>query len=137
MRNVLLAALCFAAPLHAADDKPAVRTLDLNGVRVVAEKDAGRPAPVEVKDAEALAVSPLFPDAASRDAIKKQVNFATEKLVVFAWSGSGGDVLTPELKVTDTKAVTAFTYTHGRTRDIRRHALVFAVPKDAIVEVQK
>ena len=137
MRTAMLtAALFLAAPLS-ADDGPAVRALDLKGVRVVSVEDFGEPKAVEVKTDEDLAKSTMFTDADGRDAIKKQLDFTKEKLVVFAWSGSGGDKLTPELKTADKKTVAVFAYAAGKTFDLRRHALVFAVPKDAAVEVKK
>ena len=139
MRTAMLTAALFLAAPVSAEDKPAkqeVRALELKGVRVVTA-DFAEPKASEVTTDEEFAKSPLFPDADSRDAIKKQVNFAKEKLVVFGWSGSGGDKLTPELTTADKKTVAAFTYKAGATDDVRRHALVFAVPKDATVEVRK
>ena len=55
--------------------------------------------------------------------------------MVFVWSGSGGDKLAGALVKRGGTA--AFTYTPGETDDVRRHALAFAVPKDATVEVKK
>jgi hypothetical protein len=60
------------------------------------------------------------------DAVAKEVNFKKEYVVVHAWSGSGGDKL--EMKV-EGKKVT-FHRTLGRTRDLRRHLKVFALPND-------
>ena len=140
MRTAMLAAaVALTAPVLADDKKPnqEVRALDLKGVRVVAAQDFGEPKPTEVRTADDLAKSGLFADAAGRDAIKKQVDFEKEKLVVFAWSGSGRDRLTPELKTADKKSVAVFAYKVGETDDLRRHALAFAVPKDATVEVKK
>ena len=139
MRTTMLTAALFLAAPVLADDKPtkeAVRTLELKGVRVVTP-DFAEPKASEVTTDEELAKSPLFPDADSRDAIKKQLNFAKEKLVVFGWSGSGGDKLTPELTTADKKTVAVFTYKAGVSDDVRRHTLVFAVPKDAMVDVKK
>jgi hypothetical protein len=67
--------------------------------------------------------------------MKKHVDFAKEKLVVFAWAGSGQDKLTPVLPTDGKKAV--FTYKVGATDDFHRHGAIFAVPKDATVEVKK
>jgi hypothetical protein len=136
MRGVFCAAAVLLAVPAFADDKPAVRALDLKGVTVVQPKDfGGPPKPVEIKTAEELAKSAAFADDASRDAVKKQMDFSKEKLVVFAWSGSGQDRIAGELDK-DGKAAT-FAYTAGFTDDLRRHALVFTVPKDAAVKVAK
>jgi hypothetical protein len=58
------------------------------------------------------------------------VNFEKEKLVLFAWGGSGGDKITPDAKTAGT-----FALTRGLTRDFRMHLHLFVVPKDAEVKV--
>jgi hypothetical protein len=130
-----VAAVLVTLPAY-ADDKPGVRALDMKGVKLVQPKDVGaRPKAIEIKSADELAKAAVFADDAGRDAIKKQVNFEKEKLVVFAWSGSGGDKIASALSK-DGKSAT-FSYTAGFTDDLRRHQHVFAVPKDARVEVGK
>jgi len=99
------------------------------------EKGGSAPKPVEIKTAEELAKSPLFADDACRDAIKKQVDFTKEKLVVFVWSGSGQDKLTGTLIKRGGTA--QFTFKAGLTDDLRHHGHVFAVPKDAKVEMAR
>jgi len=136
MRGVLCAVTVIAASPVFADDKTAVRELSLKGVRVVAVEDFGFPKDIEIGTAGQLQDSPLFEDAPSRDAIAKQVNFDREKLVVFAWTGSVNDRLTPEPISTKKKLTAVFVYTAGKTTARCRHALVFAVPKDTIVEVK-
>jgi hypothetical protein len=84
--------------------------------------------PTAIKSADDLAKSPALKDSA--DAIKKEVDFDTQKLVFFAWSGSGGDKIAPDAKTAGT-----FTYTAGLTRDLRPHVHLFVVPKDAEVKV--
>lgn len=116
------------------NDKPAVRTLDLKGVKFVHPPGAQPPTPTEIKSAEELTRATAFEDDASREAIKKQVDFTREKLVVFVWSGSGQDKLTPELKTEGKKTMAVFVYKAGATEDLRRHGLVFAVPRDAEVK---
>ena len=133
MRLLALLAAFTLVSVAVAEDKPAVRALDLKGVAL--KHDGNEPKPAEIKSAEELAKAGVFADAAGRDALKKQIDFAKEKLVVFAWSGSGGDKLTPSLAA-DGKKV-AFAYKAGLTDDIQRHGHAFAVPKDATVEVKK
>jgi hypothetical protein len=128
-----VAAVLFAGSAWAfPDDKPQVRLL--KDVKPAESKDYGNPKPVEIKSADDLAKSKAFDDA-GRDAVKKAVNFEKEKVVVFAWSGSGRDRLAGELSKDGKSAV--FTYKVGETDDLRRHSLAFAVPKDAKVEVKK
>jgi hypothetical protein len=138
MKSVVCAVVLFVGAVPAfAEKKPAksaVRALAVKGVLVVPEGNV-EPKPVEIKSDEDLARSSLFMGAGSRDVIKLQVDFDKEKLVVFAWSGSGQDELTGAPGKDDRTAV--FTYKVGLTDDLRRHAFVFAVPKGATVEVKK
>lgn len=134
MRSVLCAVVMLAAIPAFADDKLEVRLL--KDVKPKESEKYGEPKPVEITTADELAKSTAFDDA-NRDAVKKAVNFDKEKLVVLAWSGSGQDRITPELKTTNKKLTAVFTYSAGATDDLRRHAFAFAVPKDAKVEVTK
>jgi hypothetical protein len=122
-------AALFVGPLAAADDKP-VKEIPTQGLKIVPPKGGKATAPTEIKGAEELAKNEALKGAA--DAIAKQVNFEKEKLVFFAWSGSGQDKVAP-----DAKAPGTFTYTRGLTRDLRRHVRLYAVPKGAKVEVKK
>ncbi|AMV30390.1 hypothetical protein VT84_38715 [Gemmata sp. SH-PL17] len=137
MRSGMCAVLMLVVGAAFADEsaKPVARAIDLKDVRVVAQSDGGKPKPSEIKSAKELADSLLFADATGRDAIKKQVDFEKEKIVVFAWSGSGQDKLTAAMSKDGKTA--EFTLKTGLTDDLRRHALVFAVPKDAKVEVKE
>jgi hypothetical protein len=122
------AALVLAGSFAAGDDKAAVREIPTKELKVVPPKGGKATAPTEVKSAEELARNEALKGAA--EAIKKQVNFDKEKLVFFAWAGSGQDRVTP-----DETAPGTFTHTRGLTRDLRRHVRLFAVPKDAAVKV--
>ena len=136
MKSVMcvMAAVLLAVPAFACEVPPNVRALATKGVAFDFSKAGNRPEPVEIKSADELAKSALFADDADRDEIKKQVNFEKEKLVVFVWSGSGQDKLDGALVKRGGTA--QFTYTVGRTDDLRHHGHVFAVPKDAKVEVR-
>ena len=137
MKSVMCAvAVLLAAPVFACGEgPPEVRSLASKGVNFDHEKGGNSPKAAEIKSAEELAKSPLFADDDGRSEIKKQVNFDKEKLVVFVWKGSGQDKLTGALVKRGGTA--QFTYTVGLTDDLRRHAHVFAVPKDAKVEMAK
>ena len=122
------AAILFATTLAAADDKAAVKEIPTKDLKIGFPK-GGRPnMPTEVKSAEDLAKNESLKGAA--DEIKKQVNFDKEKLVFFAWGGSGGDKITADEKTPGT-----FVLKRGLTRDFRMHVMLFAVPKDAEVKV--
>lgn len=124
---VLIAVTLFAAPVL-ADDKPAVKEIPTKELKIPAMRGGKATEPTVIKSADDLAKSPALKDSA--DAIKKEVDFDTQKLVFFAWSGSGGDKIAPDAKTAGT-----FAYTAGLTRDLRPHVHVFVVPKDAEVKV--
>jgi hypothetical protein len=65
--------------------------------------------------------------------LDKQVNFKGEYVVVFSWSGSGGD----KMEMTTEGKKATFTRKFGLTRDLRQHFKVFALPKDFTYEMGK
>jgi hypothetical protein len=64
-----------------------------------------------------------------RDEILKAVKFDQDYLVVFAWSGSGGDRVAFEVAKGAKGNEVVFKRTFGRTDDLREHRKVFAIPK--------
>lgn len=62
-------------------------------------------------------------------ALKKQVDFEKQVVLVFAWRGSGQDKLNVHIGKSNPETV-SFQYSPGRTRDLRPHLYVFAVRKD-------
>jgi hypothetical protein len=137
MKSVVcaVAAVVLAVPAFACEAPPDVKPLLTGDVKFNDAEGGNAPKAVEIKSADELVKSALFADEAGRGLIKKQVNFDKEKLVVFVWSGSGQDKLEGEL--VRRRGTARFTYTVGRTDDLRHHACVFAVPKDAKVEMAK
>src|SRR5262249_41031259 len=92
--------------------------------------------PSEIKTAEELSKSVLFATG-SAEKVAKEVNFEKEKLVLFVWSGSGQDKITGALVTGEKKVTAQFVFSPGFTKDLRRHFLVFVVPKDAEVKVER
>ena len=135
MRHCAALALFLVASAAGAGDKPSVRALDLKAVKLTHAGNA--PEAAVAGSAEELAKVKALADETSRGAVAKQVDFAKEKVVVFAWSGSGGDRLVPELKTDGGKVLVTFTSAAGATDDLREHGFVFAVPKDAVVIIKK
>ncbi len=131
MRFATIAAVLLALPLFAADEKPAVKEIATKDLKVKAPEGGKPTARTEIKTADDLAKSPVLKGAA--DDIKKSVDFAKEKLVLFAWSGSGGDRIAGAAGKDGKTA--EFTYTGGLTFDLRQHVKLFVVPKDAEVKV--
>jgi hypothetical protein len=112
------------------DTSSAVRPLD---VELTGPATGKATAPVVIESADDLAKA--LGDSKAAEAVRKLVNFETEKLLYFAWSGSGKDQIT--YQVADGKGApeVAFTYTRGLTRDFRPHRKLFAVPKAATHKV--
>ncbi len=136
MKSVMcaMAAVLLAVPVR-GENPPEVKPLNLKGVTFDFTKGGNVPTPVELKTAVQLDKTLLLSDDAGRKLLAKQVDFDKFKLVVFVWSGSGGDKLTGALVKRGGTA--QFTYSPGATDDLRRHAHIFAVPKDAKVELTR
>jgi hypothetical protein len=127
-RILLACAAVGGMALTAWAGDPAVRTLDLKGLNLgKAEGKVSEPKVITSNDELAKAVT----DEEALAALKKQVDFGKEKLLLFAWSGSGGDKIATSLGKGDKGAVVTVTYTPGLTRDLRMHHQVLAIPKDA------
>jgi hypothetical protein len=138
MRLCAMLAACVLAPAAAGGEKGGVRKLDLTGVTLVYPEQLTEPKPVEIKSADELAKAKAFGDANGRDAVKKQIDFAKEKLVVFVWAGSGQDRLKVILnQAANTETTARYFYQPGATDDFVRHAAVFAIPKDVTVAAKK
>lgn len=87
--------------------------------------------PVKLATAEDLAKAVEDKDA--REAIAKQVDLKGEYLLLFRWAGSGQD----KVEMAEKDGEVTFTYVRGRTRDLRNHAKLFALPAKATYKVAK
>lgn len=65
---------------------------------------------------------------------KINVDFNKQQVVIFAWQGSGQDRLTGS-QPSDKEAI--FHYTSGRTRDLRTHTAIYALPRGSSVKVMR
>jgi hypothetical protein len=133
MRGVMFVLFAVGSVCSAEDAKP-LTPLDLKGVAVVQPKEGVATKPTEIKSADELAKSPLFGEGGA-EKVGKLVDFKTQKLVVFAWSGSGQDKV--ELTVSAMTPSAVFRYIPGKTRDLRPHFHAYAVPKDVEVKAEK
>ena len=129
----MLAALVVGSLAAAADEKPAIKELDTKDLKLTFPRGGKGTEPTVVATAEELKKNGVV--AQSADEIAKKIDFAKEKLVIFAWGGSGGDKLAPDLKTADKKTTAEFALTRGLTRDFRQHIHLYVVPKDAEVKV--
>ena len=134
MRTLIVTSLTvlFASVLAMADEKKAspVRVLD---VKIDGEVTNRFGSPVVIADLEQLAKA--IKDEAAFAVIKKAVDFDKEQVVYFAWSGSGQDKLAFAAGTDKKGPDVIVTYTPGRTRDVRMHKMLFALPKDAKFKV--
>lgn len=132
-----------AVSLSALADEPnqkgkdgIAREIDLKGYKAERQRmEFTKPA--RITSAEELAK--FIADKEWRDRITKQVDFAKEQLLFFAWAGSGLDTLSFKVEDTRTGPLVVFSYATGETDDLRSHFRLFAVAKNTTwrVEVQK
>ncbi|MBA4188187.1 MAG: hypothetical protein C0467_09245 [Planctomycetaceae bacterium] len=113
----------------AAEEKSVVKEISTKELKIAFPENGKAGSPTTITSPEELSKSPILKDAA--EAIAKQVDFKTEKLLVFAWAGSGQDKLTVVGMEKDKKTLLTISYMPGLTRDLRRHVKLFVVPKDA------
>lgn len=124
LRKLGVLAVALMTPLAlSAGDAAKVREIDTSKLKIDFEKGRVNK-PKLIASVEEL--DKAIPDA---DAVKKKVDFTKEKLLLFAWGGSGGDKLTA--RITDDGKTAVFTYKGGLTRDFRRHVHLFVLPKNA------
>jgi hypothetical protein len=71
---------------------------------------------------------------AVEDRLDREINFNKQKLLVFAWSGSGGDKLGYKI---NNKREVLFQFQPGMTKDLRLHLELFALDKSAKYRVEK
>ncbi|MCU0703652.1 MAG: hypothetical protein MUF18_06725 [Fimbriiglobus sp.] len=89
------------------------------------ETKGGRPTvPVAIADEESLAKH--IPDEGTRKRIAKLVDFKEQKLLVFAWQGSGADSLGVAILESFPEQV-VFTHKPGRTFDLCPHIKLYAI----------
>ncbi len=91
----------------------------------IANKVAFGP-PIEIASAKDLANA--VSQEKSREQIAKQVDFDKEKLLLFAWSGSGRDRLEYWTTGEGDEQQVQFQRKPGFTRDFVRHVQLFAIP---------
>jgi hypothetical protein len=65
-----------------------------------------------------------------------KVDFTKEYLLLFQWSGSGGDRISSKTEMQDGKSNVTFTYTAGLTKDLKQHTALFGMPAGSTYKVQ-
>lgn len=127
-------AVCLVAfAMNAVADEPAktdgqVREVELKGLKLPEGKGMPQKPTVVTSEDE---LKKAVPDEDAQKQIKKDVDFSKQQVLVFAWSGSGQDMLTYKEEKADKGLAIVFTYQPGRTRDLRPHHKVVVLPRDA------
>ena len=124
--------------LHAVaqkKDEPPARLIPVKGLKVSAPEKGGTPdEPAIITSADDLMKLPVVKDAA--DDLTKQVDFAKEQLVVFAWKGRPKDVVGPTVATAEGKKRTVvFTFTPAGTKGSADHVFLYVVPRGSEVRV--
>jgi hypothetical protein len=130
MRSLLAVAFAVVAcgVAAAADEKKpeVVREIELKDAKLPAKERGMWSEPTKITNEDELkkAVGEEVAKAA-------KVDFKKEKLLLFRWAGSGQDKLSHTAEAKEGKTTVSFSLTPGRTKDLRQHAHLFAVPVDA------
>jgi len=123
-RSVMFASLVL--PLLSAlvaSAQPAITEIENAKPESSVLKDASLKKPLVIRSAEEAAKH--FGDKALA-ALKKQVDFEKQIVLVFAWRGSGQDRLSYAVLESYPEQV-RFKYRPGRTKDLRPHVRVYAL----------
>lgn len=135
MRPLLAVAFAVVAcGVAVADEKKpeAVREIELKDAKLPAKEGGKWGDPTKITSEDELK------KAVGEDAAKAvKADFKKEKLLLFRWAGSGQDKLSHTAETKDGKTTVAFGMAPGRTKDLRQHAHLFAVPADAEVKYGK
>lgn len=117
-----LVILLVAAVAGEPDAKlPPIRPLDQPKPTQAVFKGARWNKPLEITTLEAAA--PYFTEKALAD-LKAKIDFASQKLLIFAWRGSGQDRLTYAVAESYPEQI-HFRLRRGRTRDLRPHLYMY------------
>ena len=113
-------------------DAPAVREIGGVAPRPGVFEAASRTAPLVLRSAADAA---RHFDAAHAAALARQVDFAKQFVLVFAWRGSGQDRLDAAVAESYPEQI-FFTHRPGRTRDMREHVRIFALRRNVAWRVR-
>ncbi|MFQ3593539.1 MAG: hypothetical protein SNJ82_10205 [Gemmataceae bacterium] len=126
---MMLGVVCLSLmTLGAAEPEPATtkpREIALSGSWSAPEDAKFSPIVIRTKAQLEKAID----NKAVRAEILKAVNWDQDYLVIFAWSGSGGDQVRFEVTKSDKGSEVVFRRRLGLTDDLREHRKVFALPK--------
>ncbi len=107
---------------------PPVTRIEAIAVKPLAFEAASHKHPLPIRSAKEAAAYFPSPDLAR---LRREVDFSRQVVLLFAWRGSGQDRL-EYLEQTSPPAAVVFTYTPGRTKDLRAHHQVFVLRSDVV-----
>lgn len=106
--------------------KDVIQEINIKGLKIPpVDPQASVYKPAKITSTMELAK--IFPAQETQEKISKQVDFKKQYLLYFRWTGSGGDKITPVLKMATTGPVIVFQYKAGLTDDVAHHARLFAL----------
>jgi hypothetical protein len=109
-----------------AEGFPSVTRMDAIAVKPLAFEAASLKHPLPIGSAKEAAAYFPAPDLTR---LRREVDFSRQVVLLFAWRGSGQDRL-EYLEQTSPPGAVVFTYTPGRTKDLRAHHQVFVLRSD-------
>jgi hypothetical protein len=132
--------LCLAAAVLALSgvlaDEPDKKSKDEDVRELVlssppGEANLGVKKPLKLTSVDELAKA--LPD---QKLIDKQVDFTKEQCLLFAWKSSGQDKLSFKVEKGKDGPVVVFTYAAGLTDDLRPHAHLYVIPRNATWRIE-
>lgn len=124
---LLVVPVAFADDTEPKDKKIVAREVKVTGLPT-SRGTIGEPTKIESKeDVEKVLGKELG------EKVLKEVDLKKEFLLLFRWAGSGQD----KLAMAEEKGTVNFTYERGRTRDLRMHAKLYALPKKTEYKLPK
>jgi hypothetical protein len=124
-----LTLLAIAGLTLRADDKKDsdVKEVDLKGLkRDIPALGFDKPTVITSEDQ----LKKAFPEEDTQARLKKEIDFAKQQVLFFAWSGSGQDSLTFEVAKGSSADEVVFKFVGGRTKDLKGHFHAYVLPKD-------
>ena len=115
--------LHFQPPTGAQPAPPALTRLSPMTVQARAFEASAATKPLQIRSLEEAAA---YLSAEDLTGLIREVDFSRQQVLLFAWRGSGQDSLEAALD----KSAATFTYSPGRTRDLREHHRVFVLRSD-------
>ena len=118
-----------------ADDGDVIKQLKIKGLGAGFREGRFREKPQEIKSSDDL--EKAFPNEVVRKQVAAAVDFKTQTLLLFKWSGSGQDQLTFKVEKANSGKSVVFQYKAGLTRDLRGHAYLYAIKTGVTYKTEK